>query len=216
MGDPVDEICKTALLSPDPLLIMASHKRGRLESWFKGSVAEAVLRHTTAPVLVIKDSTEPVDPQQTAHFHKILVPVDGSELAGEILPLVEHLALMFGASVVLYFDDRGGGEADDQPPPEVRPQSHLHRYAEQLREKGINVAMDSSTHESPAKGILACAETHSVDLIAMCTHGYSGIVQGIYGSVAHQVLESANCPLLLQRSRLATENLILEDMFVTG
>jgi nucleotide-binding universal stress UspA family protein len=144
-------------------------------------------------------------------YKTILVPLDGSKRAEAILPHVEQLALGCGAEVVLV-------RVIEPIPYVMGPEGtrlvlHEHELKQReadaaaymaaregtFREKGIEVK--SSILQGPVVGaIIDAAEREGADLIAMASHGRSGLSQCFYGSVAAGVLHRVDRPLLLIRS----------------
>lgn len=141
-------------------------------------------------------------------FNKILVPLDGSELAAKILPQVEDLARTHQSEVVLISVGHfaTGAEIGEASPDiieeaAVREKEASERYLEKtaasLREKGLKV--DWIYREGiPAHSIVAYAEEQEMDLIAMATHG-RGEIAWVLGSVAEKVVSHATVPILLLR-----------------
>jgi nucleotide-binding universal stress UspA family protein len=141
-------------------------------------------------------------------FKKILVPLDGSSMAEAVLPYVRRMALEDGAEVELLnvtmlpipaypvdapldFDNviKQQHEASEQ---------YLKKVVEDIGHDGIKVTPLIS--EGPvAEEILSYAESTGADLIAMSTHGRSGISRWLMGSVADKVLHGAKVPVLLIR-----------------
>lgn len=155
-------------------------------------------------------------------YNHILVAMDGSERAEQVLPHVQALATKFGATVTLLRVVTMAGPLYAEPMMGVPPmipgpggmsstnaaqiaeiqrqeaESYLHNLAERLRTQGLPVIHEQ--HEGPAAEIIVeRARTLGVDLIAMTTHGRSGLGRLVFGSVAEQVLRHAPCPVLLVR-----------------
>ena len=137
---------------------------------------------------------------------RVLVPLDGSELAEQALPHARYLADTFHASLFLlwvveaipYSGDRGEAMTAHFDVHQMA-ESYLERVAAELREGGRQVEPQVLSG-TPAETILACAEEQAIDLIVMSTHGRSGIGRWVYGSVADKVLRGANIPVLLVRA----------------
>lgn len=142
-------------------------------------------------------------------YRKILVPLDGSELAEQILPHAEGLAKLGQGEVILFYVVpviRGFEEAELSPEA-LREQiaarggqasKYLQRIEEDLKQKGVT-ARSAVTDGDPATRIVDFAEEEGVDLIAMSTHGRSGLSRWVLGSVAEKVLRTATKPVLLTR-----------------
>jgi nucleotide-binding universal stress UspA family protein len=132
-------------------------------------------------------------------FKKILVPLDGSDLAGKILPAVAELAKQFKARVTLLTvgsSDTSGGKGAG-PQPELPLANYLEENAGKLRAQGLEVDWVYKLGQ-PAQEIGAYAAENGMDLIALATHG-AGEVAWVLGSVAKKVMAHAPAPVLLWR-----------------
>lgn len=145
-------------------------------------------------------------------YQKILVPLDGSERAEVILPHVEEVALRFAASVLLIQVVEAPAILSN--PYDMTPQTHLEGYQLQLdavkdylhtqqqRLQGKGISTEIKVVEGPTVAmIIETAVLESADLIAMASHGRSGLSRVFYGSVAAGVLHQIDRPLLLIRSQ---------------
>lgn len=145
-------------------------------------------------------------------YTKILVPLDGSLRAERILPLVEELAFKFNSQVILLqvvepavtmvspYDIAPYNAADEMQRQVAEAQNYLEGVEGRLRHKGIN-ATRRIEHGPIVPSILAVAERESADLIAMASHGRTGLSRVFYGSVAAGVLHRADRALLLVRAQ---------------
>lgn len=144
-------------------------------------------------------------------YNKILVPLDGSELAEQVLPHVVELAKCTGAEIVLL-------RVPDVPTydylmtaPElgraIREQAvtdtsdYLDRMSAELREKNLQVKTRAANDGAVYSTILDVAEDMGVDLIAMSTHGRGGLARMVMGSIADDVIRHATLPVLLVRPK---------------
>lgn len=140
-------------------------------------------------------------------FRRLLVPLDGSRLAESVLPVVERLALVFGARVLLlHVLERAApeavhGERHLQALDEA--ETYLRDAAARLEAKGIDVEWHA--HEVPEGDVTGSIAGHvreeHADLIVMCTHGSGGMRDLLFGSIAQQVLKRGSAPVLLVRAR---------------
>jgi len=145
-------------------------------------------------------------------YKKILVPLDGSKRAEAILPHVKNLALCFKTEVILFIVMEPGHllahdeiigmsifqEKLDQHIKET--ESYLASLLELFREEGIQV--QTIIGQGPVvKAILDAAKSENADLLAMASHGRSGLARTFYGSISAGVLQRIDRPLLLIRSR---------------
>jgi nucleotide-binding universal stress UspA family protein len=145
-------------------------------------------------------------------YKKILVPLDGSARAERILPHVEELAHRLGSELlfmqVVVNESAVGGPhesrleiAQDSDKRRVKEaESYLSGLRGEFRARGIGADFQV-VHGEIVRRIIMVAEEESVDLIAMASHGRSGLSRVFYGSVAAGVLQRVSRPLLVVRSR---------------
>jgi nucleotide-binding universal stress UspA family protein len=136
-------------------------------------------------------------------YKHLIVPLDGSTLAEAILPLVVQLALKMQARVTLLH------VIEANPPQEIHGDRHLSTateavtYLEQVKEKFFPASIEVRAHvhetevRDVAKSIVAHATEFDNDLIAICTHGSSGLTGFLFGSIAQQVLNLGRTPVLV-------------------
>jgi len=143
-------------------------------------------------------------------YKRILVPLDGSDLAKTALDQAEKLAKTFDAEIVLFqvvpfMPIYGSPElvtpliVDEKQKEAV--EKYLAELAEELKKRGFKVTTAVRTGQQVAAEIIDFAKESGVDLIIMCTHGRSGISRWVLGSIAHKVLIRAETPILLLRSK---------------
>jgi nucleotide-binding universal stress UspA family protein len=204
----VDRLRRAAArLHPD-LIVLATHARGGLGRAWLGSVADALIRRVNVPTLLVHPREDVPVPADT--FEHILIPLDGSKLAEETVPLAARLAALSGAritllrvaiprlvvgqpSYVLQFDVQLLEEYQRSA------ERYLQSVADGLRETVPEVDVIVLLADSPPRAILDWAAEHGVDLIAMSTHGGSGFRRFMLGSVADKVVRGAHVPVLLSR-----------------
>lgn len=146
-------------------------------------------------------------------YTTILVPLDGSKRAERILPYVEKMALGFSSQVVFlqvvetnfaYTDPYGyttdlGLEKAEREKLRGEAEAYLAGLKGEFREKGIQASFLVS--DGPVVWmIIHVAEQVDADLIAMASHGRTGLARVFYGSVAAGVLHKVDRPLLLIRA----------------
>ena len=145
-------------------------------------------------------------------YKKILVPLDGSKRAEAILPHVKNLALCFKAKVIFFIVIEPGhfiehdeisysSTYEERRDHQIKEtESYLASLLEQFHEEGIKV--QTLIGDGPVvKAILDAAKSESADLLAMASHGRSGLSKVFYGSISAGVLQRIDRPLLLIRSR---------------
>src|SRR4030043_2299142 len=143
-------------------------------------------------------------------YNKILVPLDGSELAKKAWVQAEKLAKAFDAEIILFqvvpfMPIYGSPELVtplivDEKQKEAA-EKYLVTLTEGLNQRGFKVTAMVRTGQQVAVEIIDFAKESGVDLIIMCTHGRSGITRWVLGRVALKVLARAETPILLLRSK---------------
>lgn len=143
-------------------------------------------------------------------YQKILVPLDGSELAKKALDEAEKLAKCSGAEIILFqvvpfMPIYGSPELVTPLIVDEKQKESADRYlinvAEELKKQEFKVTTMVRTGQQVALEIIDFAKESGADLIVMCTHGRSGITRWMLGSVALKVLSRAETPVLLIRSK---------------
>jgi nucleotide-binding universal stress UspA family protein len=141
-------------------------------------------------------------------YKRVLIPLDGSRLAEGILPFILQIARPLDLEVVLVYVVR------PVMPQAIEGTTHFTVYdvatrlnearkylapvAADLRRQGVRVTTDARSGE-PVAEIVAAARESRADIIAMTTHGRSGLGRILFGSVAEAVLRQAEIPVLMMR-----------------
>jgi len=217
-GDAAEEILNLAEANYVGLIVVSTHGFSGISRWAMGNVANKVLQKSHTPTLVVKaGESEGVSGENG--LGSILVSLDGSHFAEAIIPYVEGLARGMDSEAALvtvvepvklprmesygHWVDFDKYEEDLANEAEAKAKRYLDGQEVALREKGVRV---SSTVLSgrPAESILQYAEDTSVGIIALSTHGYSGITRWAYGSVAFKIVECSSTPVLLVRPQAAS------------
>jgi nucleotide-binding universal stress UspA family protein len=178
---------------------------------------EKVLRATTNPMLLVRADHEGVT-EQTASLTSVIVPLDGSELAETVLPSVIRIAKKLSLEVFLIrvysnpysgFISGGGHYAVnvDKLMEDIRDQARKYLEAKmtELGKRGVEQVSYLLQEGNAADEIVSIAEQTPESLIAMCSHGRSGVKRWVLGSVAETVRRHANNPVLVVRPTIAAE-----------
>jgi len=209
-GAVADALLTQASATKVDLVVMATHGRGALSRFWLGSVTDRLVRRATVPVLLVRPLEETPDLAQEPVLRHVLVPLDGSALAEQVLAhaialgtsmdaeytLVQALEPVAGEyGTELYAADLGeSGFADIR----TAAQSYLEHVAARLRVESLPVRT-AVVVGPPARTILEYAHSQAVDLIAMAAHGRSGLATMLVGGVADKVLRGASVPVLVYR-----------------
>lgn len=214
-GGPVADVLQGYARRHDvDLIVMSTHGRSGISRLSLGSVTDSLIRHTTIPVLVVKPSTSYLNPQLEQTFKRIVVPLDGSALAEQILPRVLTLGKLEEAEIsllqVLVPQSYSQKEISDPDLPwwdkDVSlAQAYLFRIAGKLRRNGLIVTTDIVIGESVADAIGDFASREKADLIAIATHGRGGLARMLRGSVADAIMHSGKMSMLVFKPENVTE-----------
>jgi nucleotide-binding universal stress UspA family protein len=180
-------------------VILTTHAREGLARAWAGSVAESLIRTTTLPVLALRWHPEEPEPP-TPEVRSILVPLDGSALAEAILVPALDLAAALGAKVFLMHAVHSGMMGRSR---QAEARTYLRRMAKQVADRGIEVDTVVTSHGTTAEAICMAAREVDADLIALATHGRTGLGKAVLGSVTLDVLHHSDRPLLIRRPALA-------------
>lgn len=203
------------------LVMMSTHGRGGLGRLLMGSVAEEVVRHAPAPVLLVAARCE--RRWEADRAFRMLVPLDGSPLAEAALPPSETLARLLGAELWLLrvapghleLSPLGFGYTEPATRQElVDARAYLEGVAAALRPAARTVTVRVVAGQ-PAAEIVRLAADEAIDLVVMATHGHDtvgrlildrvaaattgGRIHFNLGSVAAAVLQRGSAPVLLTR-----------------
>jgi nucleotide-binding universal stress UspA family protein len=197
---------------PD-LVVMSTHGQSGLARWRYGSVADQIVRGADVPVLLVPATVQ--RPWAFDRALRILVPLDGSTRAEEILKPAGQMADQLGAELHLLraveplpvgvranAPHRAGSLRSGEL---ARAWNYLTEVLDRVRRAGRAVAVRAVVGH-PSAAIADAAHEADVDVIAMATHGRGGLTRLIMGSVAVATLQKAGVPLLLVRPGTAGRN----------
>ncbi len=208
IGNPADVIVDEASSQLDTIITMSTRGRSGIQRWMMGSVADKVLHATTSPLLLLKGKTDSKTSGE-ATLSKVLLPLDGSPLAEKALPHVVELATKMVMEVVLVRApaapraasvDQESDPAFQQIAKEIikETQTYLEAKVDELKAKGLKVSYLLLEGEAAGEIIDMARKTHN-NLIAICTHGWSGIGRWILGNVTERVVHHSGDPVLIIR-----------------
>lgn len=206
-GPVVDALCGYARRNGVDLIVMRSQaRRGLARIWF-GSVADALIRESGVPVLVVRPPSIGTSLEKGFTYRKILIPLDGSVLAEQALPRAITLARFEGASLVMVFvvppshDAPSNGLVSAIGPARAVDVNAAEQYLDSIvahRCTGIKVTTRVVVASDIPSAILKVADTEETDLIAMATRGQGTMARTIGGSVSDRVMrESVSSTLVV-------------------
>jgi nucleotide-binding universal stress UspA family protein len=214
VGHPASEILRVARETQAGLIVMGTHGRSGLGRLVMGSVAEAVVREASCPVLTVKfpagDEVErPATSAGTLSVRTILHPTDFSAEARGAFDLACALARDYGARLVVVhvkpIPPLLGSEFGAVFPPEPADvYDSLRQQLSNMRPANAGIPVEHHLLEGDAAGqILHQAADCKCDLIVMGTHGRTGVGRMLLGSVAEAVVRQASCPVLTVKAPMA-------------
>lgn len=211
-GTVVEALAEHVITTSAELVIMTTHGRSGLDRLRLGSVASSFLGRATVPVFLVRPTgADAPKPGHELPTGKMLITLDGSDFSESMLPHAARFAEAIGSKIelltvadpaasplalfgadALFVDDYVSGDEE----------SDSHRYLQQQAKKldeklvaGISVQSDTSA----ARAIVRYVQAADPGVIALATHGRSGLVRMILGSVADKVLQGVEQPMLVYR-----------------
>ncbi|MFO8010763.1 MAG: universal stress protein [Dehalococcoidia bacterium] len=212
IGNAEEQIVDYAERKHIDMIVMATHGRSGINRWALGSVANKLVRAASCAVVLVRAGNGHSDVRKQGAIRKVLVPLDGSEESETIIPYIEKLGSSGDIESVLlrvveetrsptpadsvaiempYEPAEKGGEVDEAD-------RYLRAMAGALEEKGVVARYEVKTGD-PADEVIKYAVEIGAGLTAMSTHGRSGILRWIMGSVADRVLHYGDTALMLVR-----------------
>ena len=211
-GKAEQAIIERASTDKATLVTMATHGRSGINRWLLGSVTEKVLRGAANPLLVIR-ATDEAKTDGEATVKSVVVPLDGSELAESVLPTVADLAKKLSLEVVLFraynipynaYASAEGYAAIDYEDllASMREEavSYLEKKVETFKKMAVGQVSYVAKEGFAADEIITMGRKTPDNLIAMCTHGRSGVRRWMLGSVTETVVRHSGDPVLVIRA----------------
>jgi len=219
-GAVVDAILQRVSSQKIDLIVMTTHGHGAVARFWLGSVADELVRHSPVPVLLVRpQEAKPASAvQKEPILRKFLISLDGSPLSESILEKAIPLARFMQAELFLIRLIQPivlGNVGIPEPTSGVMAPSameklekwhkerqqeatfYLEKVTATLRSSSLTVRTKVVSHEQPAVAILDEARTHGADVIAIETHGRSGLSRFFLGSIADKVIRGATVPVLV-------------------
>ncbi len=208
-GRPAESIVAEGEKESGTLIAMSTHGRSGLSRWMVGSVTGKVLHASRNPLLIVRAQGGQAAPE--ASLKTMIIPLDGSSLATEILSFLVPLIKALGLGVVLARAVRPVIGPTTGDPLEMtdfdvgdRPDATAAEYLQEVvgwfAGQGVEVATTRILHEHPASAVVGLARETPDSLVAMSTHGRSGVSRSVLGSVTDRVVQQSGDPVLVIRA----------------
>jgi len=203
-------LCAEARSSHADLVLLSTHGHGGLTRFWLGSVADAVLRESPAPVLLVRPKEEEdgsvVASSEITH---IVVPLDGSPFAEAAIGPALEMARLFDASVTLlravsypvlissYLPDTAEQNQAFIRQAEDEARDYLDLVRARYAETAVPLELEVLVSARPAIGVLDYVAESGSDLVAMASHARHGVARAVIGSIADKVIRGSRTPVLV-------------------
>lgn len=217
-GGVADEILQQIGVESADLVVMRTHRRGGLEGGVLGKIGVSVLNDTSVPVLMVGPGA-----RRITGIRKLLLPVDASQGGAIGVETAVRLARAAGTEIHLvqvvtplylqpgsetlglsYYDLAWADEAAL-----ASAQRYVETLTSRLQAAGLTAHGEAHLGEVAAT-IVEIAREQGTDLIVMSTHALTGLARAVVGSVAEDVVRTADCPVLLTH-RLVSPKAVKAD-----
>ncbi len=221
-----ESIAEYAQNQKSKLIILSSHGRSGFSRWGISSVAQKIIFSAPTSVLIIRANETPCEDEKEQLYSRILVPLDGSRRAENVLPMVSLFARNHPARVHVVHVVKTPEMARQLPMTEedkelsdklvARNRDEANKYLEQVRQHspldGIEVETHLITSDNPPVALHQLAEQEQIDLVALSAHGYSGNSVWPYGSMVSNFILYSTAPLLIVQDLPLKDEAAITDM----
>lgn len=208
-GDPVGTIAAIANTQGADLVAMATHHGNAIARLFTGSVTDDVLKRANLPVLAINPDSGPAI---HAGVTSVIVPLDGSDLAEESVPVAMEIAKGCGAELVFVQSVHMPTMGVSGPGIEnvggdfiaVKEREGAIEYLSGFADKAKTEGIDARTHAAIGKAaarIIEDSKDIPGSIIVITSHGRGGFKRMMLGSVADELVRDSHHPVLVLKHR---------------
>jgi nucleotide-binding universal stress UspA family protein len=206
------------------LIILSSHGRHGMTQWGISSITQKIILSAPTSVLIVRAHPQDIltgKLAETPLYQRILVPLDGSQRAEHVLPIVMQLAQVHKPTIHLVHVVQTPEMARQMPPAQedidlakhvvARNREEAGHYLEQVKSRsylqGIDVKTHLMTSDHTAASLHQVVEQKKIDMVTLSAHGYSGKHQWPYGSVASNFILYGKVSLLIVQDMPAKQEL---------
>jgi nucleotide-binding universal stress UspA family protein len=208
------------------LIILSSHGRSGLSQWGISSVTQKIIFSAPTSVLIIRARQPATNDTLDQQYTRVMVPLDGSRRAENVLPMITHLARFHRSQVHIVHVVKTPEMARQMPLERedielserivARNREEAIRYLDQVRLnsplEGIDVQTRLLTSDNAAAALHELAAKENIDMVALSAHGYSGYNQWPYGSMVNNFILYSQLPLLIVQDLPAREEPVGVEM----
>lgn len=210
------------------LIILSTHGHSGLNQWGISSVVQKIIMSAPTSLLIVRAHQPVARELAEQHYKHVLVPLDGSWRAENVLPMISLLARFHKSQIHLVHVVQKPEMARHMPPTQedsdlsnrivARNQEEGAYYLDQLNLRlpleGITVQTHLLISDNPAAVLHQFVEQERIDLVVLSAHGYSGHVEWPYGSMVNNFIAYSKVPLLIMQDLTAKDEPILGDVAV--
>ena len=204
-GYPASMIIEQAESQEDTFILMSTHGYSGVQRLLLGSVASKIVQAVKTPVLLIPAGAK--NPAgDLVEFKRLIVPLDGSELAETVLPYAINLCQALGMELILirsYHPNFPGTSIRMHDVSQIvhdSAENYLKDQVQQLLEQGLERVSYRVLRGLPAEQLTDFAIETPNSVTAMCTHGRQGVGRWVLGSVTRAVIQCSEEPVFVIRS----------------
>jgi nucleotide-binding universal stress UspA family protein len=211
------------------LIVLSSHGRNGLTQWGISSITQKIILSAPTSLLIVRAhqyGAYPGELSETPVYQRILVPLDGSRRAENVLPMVTLLARFYKSLIHIVHVVKTPEMARQMPLAREdvelserivsRNREEAIRYLDQVRLQSPLEGIDVQTHllisDNATAALHELAEKEGIDMVALSAHGYSGNNQWPYGSMVNNFIFYSRVPLLIVQDIPAREETSQVDM----
>ena len=211
-GEAAEQIIAAGNRAGESLIAMSTHGRSGIGRWMLGSVTDKVVKHTSTPVLIIRAQRE--EPPDDVALSKVVLPLDGSELAERAIPHAVAFANAFGAGITILRSSSptayGFGYADyyaAQTYTDISSEvlSDVRDYVTsavgRIQGMGVTSVEERTPEGNPGAAIIDEVGDDRTKLVVMTTHGRTGVGRWVLGSVTDRVIQHSAGPVMVIASK---------------
>lgn len=209
-----EAITEYAQTLPIKLIILSSHGRNGVTQWGISGSAQKIILSAPTSLFIVRASQYKANPAETPEqqfYQHILVPLDGSQRAENVLPIITQLAKYHKSQIHLVQVVQTPEMARQMPLERedieisnqvvARNQDEAGRYLEQVKSRsvleGITVITHLVTSDNAAVSLHKMVEQENIQLVTLSAHGYSGIRQWPYGNMVNNFIMYGKTSLLI-------------------
>ena len=211
------------------LIILSSHGHTGLTQWGISSITQKIILSAPTSVLIVRAHQSDIQTGELSAiplYRRILVPLDGSQRAENVLPIITQLAHFHEAQIHIVHVVKRPEMARQMPPARedidlsdqvvARNREEAEHYLEQVSSRfsleGIAVQSHLVTSDNVAAELHRVVDQECIDMVTLSAHGYSGNHQWPYGGMVNNFIMYSKVPLLIVQDLIAKQELMPREL----